>query len=122
MFSFVPAVGLAMLPACGSPTQCVSCAEQALHVVVPPAELGQILAVTTSDVACAGAAVSCAVAADGGACEDYRIVPVAKGNCHVDVDLGAGTRFSADVKIVQTTGCCAGLYADPASAAVIEVP
>lgn len=121
MLSCASAVGFVMLLACGSPVAC-DCADPALHVVVPPAEIGQIIDVLTSDVACAGATPTCVSYADAGACADYRIAPVAKGNCHVDVDLAGGTRFSADVKIVELTGCCAGLHADPGSAATIEVP
>ncbi|HSQ67010.1 MAG TPA: hypothetical protein VLM85_27520 [Polyangiaceae bacterium] len=111
-----------MTLACGPQTECAGmCTNPALSVVVPQAEVGQVLDVVASDVACAGASVTCASTADGG-CPQYTIVPIAKGNCHVDVFLASGTTFSADVKIVQTTGCCAGLYADPASAATIEVP
>ena len=111
-----------MTLACGPQTECAGkCANPALFVVVPPAEVGQVLDVVATDVACAGSPVSCASNADGG-CAQYTILPVAKGNCHVDVFLASGTTFSVDVKIVQTTGCCAGLYADPASAATIEVP
>jgi len=111
-----------MTLACGPQTECAGkCANPALFVVVPPAEVGQVQGVVATDVACAGSPVSCASNADGG-CAQYTILPVAKGNCHVDVFLASGTTFSVDVKIVQTTGCCAGLYADPASAATIEVP
>ncbi len=78
--------------------------------------------VLASDVACANVTPSCDFLAEGGACADYRVMPVTKGNCHIDVDLMSGTRFSADVKIVEQTGCCPGLYADPISAATIEVP
>jgi hypothetical protein len=116
-------VGFPMvLVGCGPENVCASCADPAVHVLVPDAELGQIAGVFASDVACAGAPVTCVAMADGGACAHYRIVPVTKGNCHVDVDLLAGTRFSADVQITQRTGCCAGLYADPPAAATIEVP
>ncbi len=122
MLSGASAVGLSMLLSCGPQTVCAQCADSALHVVVPAAELGQVVDVLSSDVACAGATPACDVLADGGACADYRVVPTAKGNCHIDVDLLSGTRFSADVKIVEQTGCCPGLYADPISSATIEVP
>jgi hypothetical protein len=75
-----------------------------------------------SGSACATAKQSCAQQAPLGACASIAIVPQAAGNCHVDVYFATGTVFSADLSIVQTSGCCSGYYADPPAAGRIDVP
>ena len=81
-----------------------------------------IIDVVTSDVACIGVTPSCVATDDAGACTKYWVLPNDTGNCHVDVDLGNGTRFSADVKIGHGSGSCTGFYPTIAADSIIEVP
>jgi hypothetical protein len=109
------AVASAMAPACSSQP----CGEPGFDVVTGTKP---IAAVAVSDVACQGVVPSCVSTADAGACDTYYVLPVATGNCHVDVALGDGTAFATDVKIVHPPGGCPGLYPAVAADSVIEAP
>jgi hypothetical protein len=109
------AVATSMLASCSDPP----CGQQGFDVV---ATTDPILDVAASDTACNGVTPSCASSDDAGTCTKYWVLPIATGNCHVDVDLANGTRFSADVKISHGPGSCAGFYPSIAADAIIEVP
>lgn len=94
---------------CGEPGMVVTDATQ------------RILDVLASDVACSGVTPSCQSSDDAGVCTEYLVLPVATGNCHIDVDLANGTRFSADVAVVGGRGC-PGFYPAASSDAHIEAP
>ncbi len=96
-----------------------TCGEPGL-VVTAPSE--QIIDVLASDVACVNVVPSCQAQDDAGVCTKYYVLPVAIGNCHLDVDLQKGTRFSTDVKIGNGTQACPGFYPDIATDSNIEVP
>ncbi len=95
------------------------CGQQGFDVV---ATTDPILDVAVSDVACQNVNASCVASDDAGTCTKYWVLPIATGNCHVDVDLVSGTRFSADVKISHGQGSCTGFYPSIAADAIIEVP
>ncbi len=75
-----------------------------------------------SDVACNGVVPTCQAVDDAGTCTKYYVVPIATGNCHIDVDLEKGTRFSDDVEINGGTAGCMGFYPVVAADSNIEVP
>jgi hypothetical protein len=87
-------------------------------VVTAPTE--QIIDVLASDTACAGVIPGCLAQGDAG-CTEYQVLPVAEGNCHLDVDLVKGTRFSTDVTVATVNGCM-GFYPVIAANSNIEVP
>jgi len=90
-------------------------------VITAPTE--QIIDVLASDVACAGVMPSCEATDGAGTCTKYLVLPIAAGNCHIDVDLVKGTRFSTDVKVAAGAGSCsAEYYPEIAAQANIEVP
>jgi len=109
------AVASSMLCSCSSP----SCGEPGFELIEGSET---ITGVSVSDVACIDVTPSCLDDDDAGACATYYVLPVATGNCHVDVDLASGTTFATDVKIVRGAGGCAGFYPSLASDAVIEAP
>ena len=94
---------------CGEPGMIVTAATQ------------KIVDVLASDVACNGVTPSCQAADDAGTCAEYLVRPVAAGNCHIDLDLANGTRFSADVAVVAGRGC-PGFYPAVASDSHLEAP
>jgi hypothetical protein len=95
------------------------CGQEGFDVV---AGTEAVLDVLVSDVACNGVVPSCIASDDAGACTKWWVLPNDTGNCHVDVDLGNGTRFSADVKIGHGSGSCTGFYPSIAADSIIEVP
>jgi hypothetical protein len=97
-------------PTCGTPGM----------LVTAPTE--QIIDVLASDTACAGVVPNCQATDDAGACTQYYVLPVAAGNCHLDVDLQKGTRFSDDVKVIAGPTGCAGFYPAIGSDSNIVVP
>jgi len=109
------AVASAMNPGCSSDT----CGEQGFVVL---AGTETISALSVSDVACQGVTPPCVATSDAGSCAKYYVLPIATGNCHVDVDLGDGTVFSTDVDIVKTTNGCPGFYPSIAADSIIEAP
>jgi hypothetical protein len=104
-----------------SNTEC-DCSPARLHVNVPEERALDVSGVSLSGPACAGVTPGCDGLGVAGGCVEYGFQAAATGDCHVDVDFASGEVFSADVNITQVTGCCAGLYADPASAGEIDVP
>lgn len=89
-------------------------------VVTAPTE--QIIDVLASDVACTGVVPMCQSQDDAGTCTKYYVLPNATGNCHIDVNLEKGTRFSADVKIINGPQGCPGFYPAVAADSNIEAP
>ncbi len=116
----VAAVTFGALSACSSPAPQCDCAEPNVRIAVP-ADLAAAAHAPTPSGACAGGAVSCTQQGTAG-CLAYTVTPRTAGTCHIDVDFDTGRRFSADVKIISATGCCAGLYPDPPSAGDIAIP
>jgi hypothetical protein len=112
----------ALASACSSSSKC-DCPDRALLVHVPDDRATQVIDVVATGAACAGVAATCAQSGASGACTVYRIAPSATGGCHVDVDFAMGAaRFSADARIVNGSGCCGGVVADPPSAQDIDIP
>jgi hypothetical protein len=105
--------------ACSSIGTTCDCADPSvtLHVPTTMAQPGN--QVTLSGSACQGVVATC-TQNTGNGCLTYSLQPVAAGNCHVDVTLPNHT-FSADITIKRTTGCCAGLYADPVGTGDVQV-
>ena len=110
----------APLAACGPSRAVCDCADPTLHVSVPKDVAGSAMGLVLSG-ACAGEKVTCDEIAGGG-CAEYRFVAHAAGACHVDLDFATGRRFSADVKISESAGCCSGFFAEPPSAGDMRVP
>lgn len=107
--------------ACSSATntQC-DCIDPSLVVKVPAESASGVVDVKVSGAACDGVAVTCAQLGIGG-CASWRFAASAAGTCHIDVLFAAGTTTSHDITIKQVDGCCAGFYADPVSAAEVDV-
>jgi hypothetical protein len=104
--------------------QC-ECVDPQVHIRVPRARAVALRGVTLSGPACEGVSAVCESGETGqsASCEVYVFRPRAIGRCFVNVDFSAGApRFSAELRVVEKQGCCSGLYADPPSAAAIEVP
>jgi hypothetical protein len=108
-------------------TQC-ECVDPQVRIRLPQARATVLRGVNLSGPACEGVTAACESGASGetaqsAGCEVYVFRPRAIGRCFVNVDFSAGPpRFSAELRIVEKQGCCAGLYADPPSAAAIDVP
>jgi hypothetical protein len=108
--------------ACTSPTTQCDCADNTVQIHIP-ADLAAAASAPALSQTCASATTSCVQQAAAGGCETYAFTPgVAGDDCHIDVDFSNGHVFSADLKIVQETGCCAGFFVEPISAADVEVP
>lgn len=122
----MPRFGLGMLSAGSAvaPAMLLSCSPLACSVqgFVVETQTETIGALTVSDVACDGVTPPCQATDDAGACSVFQVLPVATGNCHVDVALANGTTFSTDVKIVHGSTGCSGFYPAISADSVIEVP
>ncbi|MEO8798728.1 MAG: hypothetical protein ABI551_12650, partial [Polyangiaceae bacterium] len=72
---------------------------------------------------CAGADLVCNQQATSGGCTLWQLSPSKAGpSCAIDIDFATGTTFHTEIQIVEETGCCSGFYAQPISAADVEVP
>ncbi len=111
---------LGPLAACGTSSAVCECEDPTLHVAIPQ-DLASSATIPVLSGACAGESVSCSKLAGGG-CAEYAFVSHKAGACHLDLDFATGRRFSADVKIAESAGCCAGFFAEPPSAGDIQVP
>ena len=111
---------LAPITACGASHVECECADPTLRVAVPRDVAASAMGLVLSG-ACAGEKVSCMQSAGSG-CVEYDFVAHKAGACHIDLDFATGRRFSADVKITQSAGCCAGFFPEPVSAGNIQVP
>jgi hypothetical protein len=110
------AVASSMLLSCSSPP----CGDAGFYLV---STTDPIASVTVSDVACQGVTPPCLASDDAGTCTKYWVLPIATGNCHVEVSLAKGTVFGTDVKINHGNGSCnAGLYPAVSADSIIEVP
>jgi hypothetical protein len=116
------AVGLGTLltMSCSSNGPTCDCADPTLTLEVPADIAPSVTAVALSGTACTGVSAACADGTE--TCSTRRFAAAAAGTCHIEVDFAGGTAFIDDVTIQATTGCCAGFYATPASAAQIDVP
>ncbi len=103
---------------CSQGPEC-RCTDGSLVVTVPDSLVAQVTGVALSGNACDGVTPAC-TKGDAGACSAYAFHPVATGICHVEVAL-SGRTFATDVRIVQSMGCCPGLYPDTPGAGSIEV-
>lgn len=115
MIFVTQAVACSMLASCESDT----CGAPGFDVL---ATSDAIASLAVSDVACQGVNPSCTAMDDAGTCAKFYVVPVASGNCHVDVTLMKGTTFSTDVKIVSGSGSCQGFFPAAIGDQMIEVP
>jgi hypothetical protein len=108
--------------ACTSaPTEC-DCADNTVQIHIP-ADLAAAASAPVLSHTCAAATVACTQQASAGGCETFAFTPTVAGpDCHIDIDFSDGHVFSTDLAIVQETGCCAGFYVSPLSAADVEVP
>ena len=110
------AVASQMVLSCSDPP----CGTQGFYLV---STTDPITTVTVSDVACQGVTPPCLENDDAGTCTKYWVLPIATGNCHVDVTLAKGTVFGTDVKISHGNGSCgAGYYPSVSADSIIEVP
>ena len=119
LFALFIGVGALTASACTGPTAC-DCVDPTLHVRVPPDLAGAAMGVILGG-ACADQRVSCTMASGSG-CAEYAFSASMPGTCHLDMDFLTGRRFSADIKIVHTAGCCSGFFAEPPSAGDVQVP
>jgi hypothetical protein len=109
-------VVLTMTPACADPP----CGTAGFYVI---ATSDPIASIAVSDVACQGVTPPCLGTDDAGTCVKYWVLPIANGNCHVDVDLVKGTVFGTDVKVARGNGSCStGYFPTVAADSIIEVP
>jgi hypothetical protein len=95
--------------------------DPAIRVRVKAERAAQVSSVALSGAACAGANAACEAQGASG-CTTYAFRATAQGKCVVDVYSSAGPpTFHAELSALAG-GCCGGFYADPASAADIDVP
>jgi hypothetical protein len=116
----VACVLAALVVACStsSTTQC-DCADPGITITIPEDVATSSSAPQLSGPACAGVTATCTNTTGG--CSAYRFTAKATGTCHVEVAV-ANTTFTADVTIIENTGCCAGFYPSPISSGTIDVP
>ncbi|HEX7666165.1 MAG TPA: hypothetical protein VF407_16675 [Polyangiaceae bacterium] len=125
----VLAAMIGVLPATLATTACTSaadiacdCAESTISIHVP-ADRAAAASKPVLSGACANDTLACNQQATAGGCTLWQFTPTQAGaDCAIDVDFATGTTFHADLQIVQESGCCAGFYAQPTSAADVEVP
>ncbi len=87
---------------------------------IPASRVAAVSAVRVGGPACDGVTPTC-TDQTGAGCARYVFRAKRAGKCQVEVDFtSGGTRFTAEVPIVEVKGCCAGFYAEPPSAADIE--
>jgi hypothetical protein len=115
------AIGLVLVSCTGGQTVC-DCVPSGLTLSVPEESAAAVSEVSLSGTACVSATQRCIQMALAGGCASTLIVPSQPGTCHVEVYFATGTVFEADVSIVQSGGCCSGLYPDPPGAGQIDVP
>jgi len=119
--AILPAAAAFSLACSSSRAECL-CADPALEVRLPADRAAAFQDIALSGAACAGVMPACAERSSSGACARFRFAAFAAGSCHVDIDFSSGPpRFSADVTVVPG-GCCAGFYAQPATAGDLDVP
>ena len=107
---------LTMLASCSAPP----CGTAGFYVIETSDPIASIAA---SDVACQGVTPPCLGTDDAGTCVKYWVLPIANGNCHVEVDLVNGTVFATDVKVARGNGSCStGYYPTVSADSIIEVP
>lgn len=101
--------------ACGASGACdgdAQCIPRNVSFLVPASLANPSNQVALSGAACQGVTAKCAQDSTGG-CLWFTFLPIASGNCHVDVFLRDHT-FTRDITIKNLTGgCCPGLYAQP---------
>jgi hypothetical protein len=112
--TFVPAGG------CSSSGATCDCTDPAITIHVPEDVAASVTSVSLSGAGCAGLTATPTNQTNGGTA--YSFTANGIGTCTIDVAFASGTSFSDDLTIVQQTGCCAGFYASPVSAADVDVP
>jgi hypothetical protein len=123
----LPAAGAAFglfvaFGACGgsSETQC-ECGDSSVVVDLPPDRASQVVEVQLSGPACQGVSASCTQPVASG-CAQYAFRGVGDGACDVDVLFAsAPPAFHAQLSFAAVS-CCPGYWAQPPSAAHIDVP
>jgi hypothetical protein len=111
------------LLACGDSArrECACGADPSAFIDLPPDRAVQVVEVQLGGVACASATATCTQPVASG-CAQYAYQASADGTCVVDVLFAAGPPdFHAEVKFASVT-CCSGFYAQPPSAAHLDVP
>ncbi len=111
---FVPAGG------CSSSGATCDCTDPAITVHIPGDIAASVSSVNLSGAGCSGATATATNQTNGGTAYSFNASGI--GTCTIDVVFANGTSFSDDLTIVQQTGCCAGFYASPVSAADVDVP
>jgi hypothetical protein len=108
-------------PGCSSAGATCDCADPQITINVP-ADIASSITVASiqlSGPACTNLTPTCTNQTNG--CTAYGFTPNGAGACAIVVD-GNGTSFTDTVNVVSQTGCCAGYYPSPASAAQVDVP
>ena len=118
-FAGLGAAALAPVGGCGSSGATCDCADPAITVHVPADVAASVTSVALSGAGCTGVTAAPTNQTNGGTA--YAFTANGIGTCTIDVVFASGTSFSDDLTIVQQTGCCAGFYASPVSAADVEV-
>ena len=111
-------ISIALSSGCTVANAC-DCADPNVTLHVPSTLVQPSNTVAVSGAACQGSSVTC-TQNTGNGCLAYSIVPVAAGNCHVDITLPTHT-FTTDIAVKRTAGCCPGLYPDPVGGGDVQV-
>ena len=117
----VPAVLAAVLfsPSCSSAGATCDCADPSITIDIPADVASSVTSVSVTGSACTNVTPTQTNKTNGGTA--YTFTANAGGQCTITVDYD-GTAFSDTVTIVAQSGCCAGYYASPISAAQVDVP
>jgi hypothetical protein len=115
----LPLAALMLPAACTTANAVCDCTSPLVTINIPVDIAASVTGVVLSGPACTGVTPSCANQTNG--CTAFDFKANAAGECNIEVDKASGV-FTATVKIVAQTGCCAGFYPESASAAIVDVP
>jgi hypothetical protein len=119
LFTLLGLVTFATAGGCGSPDATCDCADPQVTISIPEDIAASVTSVTLLGPACTNVQPTASNMLNGGT--TYAFVATAANTCTITV-AHAGETFTDTITFTQTTGCCAGFYASPLSAAQVDVP
>jgi hypothetical protein len=119
---WITSMSISAIACSSAPSSECDCVDNTVQIHIP-ADLAAAAEAPVLSMTCAAETLTCTQEASAGGCETYAFTPTVAGpDCHIEIDFTTGHVFTADLQIVQETGCCAGFFVDPISAADVEVP
>jgi len=113
--------GITVASACDSEAQpACDCDDPTITINIPP-EVADSASLHLSGPACLGVIPACSNQTNG--CSQYTFDAAGDGDCYVEVDFAGGQVFRDDISVIDADdACCTGFFANPPSAATVDVP